>query len=170
MKNGMPRTRTAFVGLAGTHFAAAELSQRGYVATVTSRNTEGIDILASSADGSRTVSIQVKTSGAEQRSRFTRSWIMQKKHEDVASDNFFYVFVDLKPTNEKPDFYIVPSKEVAHYIKRSHQEWLKKPGRGGKQHNDTTMRLFEIYDEAIAEKYLNKWEILGLSPESARET
>lgn len=56
---------------------------------------------------------------------------------------FFYVFVDLKPTNEKPDFYIVPSKTVANYLKKTHSEWLKRP-KSGKPHNDTPMRLFEI--------------------------
>lgn len=59
------KTKSSLIGIAGAHFVAAELSQRGYIATVTSRNTEGIDVLASSPDGSKTVSIQVKTSGAE---------------------------------------------------------------------------------------------------------
>ncbi len=62
----------SLVGIVGAHFVAAELSQRGIVATVTSRNTEGIDVLA-----------------------------LQKKHENIYSDNLFYIFVDLKPTNEK---------------------------------------------------------------------
>lgn len=150
------------VGIAGAHFVAAEMSQRGFIATVTSRNTEGIDILASSADGSKTVSIQVKTSGAEQRERFTRSWILTKKHENIFSNNLFYVFVDLKPTNEKPDFYVVPSKVVAEYIRKTHAAWLKKPSKTGKKHKDSDMRLYEIYDDGIASKYLNKWENLGL--------
>ena len=149
-------------GLAGAYFVAAELSQRGYIATVTSRNTEGIDILASNVDGSKTISIQVKTSGAKQRERFTRSWILNKKNETLFSDNLFFVFVDLKSSNEKPDFYIVPSLNVAGYVKQTHADWLAKPGRTGKSHTDTDMRLFEIYDEATAAKYQNKWENLGL--------
>lgn len=157
----MTNLSTSLVGIAGAHFVAAELSQRGYIATVTSRNTEGIDILASSADGFKMVSIQVKTSGAEQRRNFSRSWMLQKKHENIFSDNFFYVFVDLKPTNEKPDFYIVPSKVVAEYIQKSHVVWLNTPSKKGKEHKDTNMRLFEI-DDPIASEYLNKWEMLGL--------
>jgi len=152
---------SALVGLAGTYFVAAELSQRGYIATVTSRNTEGIDLLASNINGSKVVSIQVKTSGARIRERFSRSWMMQQKHENVYSDSFFYVFVDLKP-NEKPDFYVVPSKVVADYLKHEHEVWLKTPGRGGKKHNDTTMRLFEINDEKDIPKYLNRWDLFGL--------
>jgi hypothetical protein len=37
-------------GVAGEYFVAAELSRRGYVASVTLRNTCGIDILASNVD------------------------------------------------------------------------------------------------------------------------
>ena len=129
---------------------------------MTSRNTEGIDVLASNTAGSRTVSIQVKTSSAEQRESFSRSWILQKKQERVSSVNLFYVFVDLKLNNEKPDFYIVPSREVAKYVRRTHAAWLRKPSRTGKRHKDTDMRLFEIEDEVVASKYLNRWGNLGL--------
>lgn len=153
----------SIVGNAGAYFVAAELSQRGYVATVTSRNTDNVDVLASSPDGLKTVSIQVKSSGPEQRKNFTRSWWMQKKHENVFSDNFFYVFVDLKPGNEKPDFYVVPSKIVAEYIKESHASYLKTFGKNGKQRKDTDMRFFEILDETTAPKYFNKWDNLGLT-------
>lgn len=152
----------SLVGIAGAHFVAAELSQRGFVATLTSRNTEGIDVLASSTDGSKTVSIQVKTSGAEQRENYTKNWMLKRKHENIYSDNLFYVFVDLKPSNEKPDFYIVPSKVVAEYIKRYHVEWLKTKSKTGKEHKDTDMRRFKICDDTTASKYLSKWENLGL--------
>jgi len=155
------RRDSALVGLAGTYFVAAELSQLGYVATVTSRNTEGIDILAANRDGSKAVSIQVKTSRDDLRESFSRSWIMQEKHENIYSDHLFYVFADLKP-NEKPDLYVVPSKVVADYIKKTHQEWLKTPGRGGRKHKENPMRLFEILNEKDAPKYLNRWDLLGL--------
>jgi len=152
----------ALTGIAGAHFVAAELSQQGIIATVTSRNTEGIDVLASNIDGSKVVSIQVKTSAAEQRKRFTGSWILTKKHENILSDNLFYIFVDLNEGDKKPDFYIVPSKVVADYVRTTHQNWLKKPSKKGKKHKDTDMRLFEIDDDKVAEKYLNKWKNLGL--------
>ena len=48
------------VGVAGEYFVAAELSLRGYLASITLRNTRGIDIIASTSDGAMSVSIQVK--------------------------------------------------------------------------------------------------------------
>ncbi len=64
------KSNKSLIGIAGAHFVAGELFQQGYIATLTSRNTEGIDVLASSSDGSKTVSIQVKTSGPEIRGRW----------------------------------------------------------------------------------------------------
>lgn len=156
----MPKNNS-LVGIAGTFFVAAELCQQGIVATVTSRNTEGIDILASNQKGSKSVSIQVKTSRPELRKSYSRSWILNKSDEKNFSDNLFYVFVDLKPNNEKPDCYVVPSKEVADYVTKSHSDWLKTPGRNGKKHNDNNMRLFEIDDSQIP-VYLNRWDNLTL--------
>jgi hypothetical protein len=162
MKKAFLNKSRALVGIAGAHFVAAELSQQGYIATVTSRNTEGIDVLASNIDGSKTVSIQVKTSGAQNRERFTCSWILTKKLENIYSPYLFYVFVDLYEGNKKPDFYIVPSKVVADYIKKTHRNWLNTLSKSGKKHNDSDMRLFEILDDKTAKKYLNKWGNLNL--------
>lgn len=149
-------------GIAGAYFVAAELSQRGYIATVTSRNTEGVDVLASSIDGSKTVSIQVKTSAAKHRKHFSGSWILAKKHEEIFSPNLFYVFVDLQEGNQKPDFDVVPSKTVAEYIQTAHRDWLKGKTKTGKARKDSDIRLYEILDDSEAKKSRNSWELLGL--------
>src|SRR5262249_29751282 len=51
-------------GIAGEYFVAAELSRRGYVASLTLRNTRGIDILASNTDATKSVGIQEKGKGS----------------------------------------------------------------------------------------------------------
>ena len=58
----MKALSTILTGVAGEYFVAAELSRRGFVASLTLRNTRGIDVLASNADATRSVGIQVKTS------------------------------------------------------------------------------------------------------------
>ena len=160
----MATRNKALIGIAGSHFVAAELSQRGYIATMTSRNTEAVDILASSPDGSKSVTIQVKTTtGAPMKEHPKRiiGWLLNEKHEGVQSDNLFYVFVYLKPVNEKPEFYIVPSMVVASHIKARHKEWLGKPGRNGRKHNENSMRVFDMDDGELS-GYLNRWDVLGL--------
>jgi hypothetical protein len=157
----MSELTRSLIGIAGTHFVAGELSQRGYIATLTTRNTRGIDVLVSKLDGSKSVSIQVKTSSAKQRENYTRSWSMGKKDENIFSDYLFYVFVDIKNNNERPDYYVVRSKTVAEYVKTTHQEYLSKSGGAGKPHPDAEMRAFVIEDSDV-DKFLSRWDALGL--------
>ena len=65
-------------GVAGEYLVAGELSQRGYIASITLRNTKGVDILASNADASKTVGIQVKTHQGKQ-----KKWVMGQKAEGL---------------------------------------------------------------------------------------
>ena len=140
-------------GVAGEYFVAAELSLRGYVASITLRNTKGIDIVASNEEGNKTVNIQVKTNR-----RKKPQWIMNKKAENIKDKNMFYVLVLLFDDITSPEYYIVPSRDVANYVEKGHKKWLSTPGRGGKMHKDTIMRMFEDLEK----RYLNKWGLLGL--------
>ena len=140
-------------GVAGEYFVAAELSKRGHIASITLKNTRGIDILASNIEATRQVVIQVKTNRDEK-----LQWLLYETAEDYYADNLFYVFVNLKGEGERPDYYIVPSKTVAEYAKTEHQEWLATPGRHGQQRNETTMRVFRVQDNT----YLENWNLLGL--------
>jgi hypothetical protein len=54
------KVSSILIGVSGEYFVAAELSRRGYVASITLRNTRGIDIVASNENGNKTVNIQVK--------------------------------------------------------------------------------------------------------------
>ena len=53
---------TNLTGAAGEYYVAAELSRRGWLATVTIKNAPGIDVLAQELATGRTVAIQTKTS------------------------------------------------------------------------------------------------------------
>jgi hypothetical protein len=71
-----PRISSILCGVAGEYFVAAELSRRGYIASITLRNTRGVDVLASNQDATRSVGIQVKTS---QRGR--PEWVLSSSAE-----------------------------------------------------------------------------------------
>lgn len=141
------------VGIAGEYYVAAELSVRGYVASITLRNSRGIDILASNADVTRTVSIQVKTSkGGQPR------WMLGKKSESFASRDHFYAFVILSPIGQRPEFYIVPSEVVASTVSTDHATWLKGTKKDGSAHKDSNMRIFR--DDVG--QFKEAWNLLGL--------
>ena len=55
------------VGIAGEYLVAAELSRRGHVATLTLRNTRGIDILVSNRDATKSVGIRSRPANARRR-------------------------------------------------------------------------------------------------------
>ena len=149
----LSRLESTLVGVAGEYFVAAELSLRGYLASVTLRNSRGIDIIASSADASKSVSIQVKTSKGK-----APSWILSKKSEDLFSDSHFYVFVLLKSLGTRPDFFVARSIAVAKYISTTHREWLKGSKRDGTQRQDSSMRKFDDPKGSHRER----WDVLGL--------
>jgi len=140
-------------GVSGEYFVAAELSRRGFIASLTLKNTKGIDILVSNSEATKSVGIQVKTN---QSSR--KAWVLNKKGEKYYADNLYYIFVNLKSLTSFPDFYIVPSKTVAKYLKSSHKKWLNTPGKKGQPHKDNPMRMFK--DEK--DEYLGKWKSLNL--------
>ncbi len=148
--DGLP---SSLVGVSGEYFVAAELSRRGCVASVTLRNTRGIDVLASNADASRSVGIQVKANRGTK-----KHWILHEKAEAYHAKNLFYVFVNLNGPNERPAYHVVPSRVVARYVKASHSAWLAALGKGGKHHRDSTMRVFS--DDK--NKFLGRWDLLGL--------
>lgn len=154
MKKKKLKSDTILTGVAGEYFVAGELSKRGYIASLTLRNTKGIDILVSNKTAGKSIGIQVKSTKYSN----TRAWMLDKKSEDYYADNLFYVFVNLKEKNQRPDFFIVPSKVVAKHIKTGHKNWLKKQSRTGEKHKDTPLRKF--YDRK--ESYLENWKILNL--------
>lgn len=148
-----PKLSSGLSGVAGEYFVAAELSLRGFIASITLRNTKGVDILCSNEEATKSIGIQVKTN-----KRSGRDWVLNQKAENYIANNLFYVFVNLHEGKSKPEYFIVPSEVVAKYAKETHQTWLNTPGKKGVAHNDTTMRKFSDKTE----KYLSRWDLLGL--------
>jgi hypothetical protein len=126
-------------GVAGEYFVAAELSRRGYIAALTMKNTMGIDILAASADASRVVGIQVKTT----RDGHT-SWLVNGLNKESAvTPHQFFVFVSMNMKG-RPSFYVVPRADVVRLSKATMRDG----------------RMPKFADPQGT--YRNKWKLLGL--------
>lgn len=138
-------------GIAGEYFVAGELSRRGFMASITLRNNDSIDIHASFLENNKIFAIQVKTS-----QKTTRKWPLSAKAENMQADNLFYVFVAFKELHERPDYFIVPSKVVASQVKEGYQDWIVTPARKGQAHKDNTIRNFIDKDG----QYLERWDLL----------
>jgi len=148
------------LGLAGEFYTLAQLSQRGLVATMTLSNTKGVDILVTNQEINRLYKVEVKTTNRKlaRESLFGKDpfyfWIMGEKHESIKDKNLFYVFVLLQEENVLPKFFVIPSKDVAEYVKWQHEHWLKSRKVKGKP---TTMRKFRI--NCDDKKYENNWDV-----------
>ena len=119
------------VGVAGEYLAAGELSLRGYVSSITLRNSRGIDIIVSNAEGTCSITVQVKTN-----SNGSNSWILSKKSETYFSDRHVYIFLSIQGLGVRPDYYVVPSQDVANHIQTKHQNWLKGRKSNGEPRKD----------------------------------
>lgn len=149
-----PRARLeqTLVGVAGEYFVAAELTSHGFLASITLRNSRGVDIIATDGRASRSVTIQVKTSTGGK-----AEWILTKKSESFQSKSHYYVFVILRGTGARPDYYVVPSAVVAKSITSSHRKWLSGSKANGSPRKDSSMRKFRDHEG----RYREAWHLLA---------
>src|ERR1700678_3801987 len=126
------RIPSLLAGVAGEYCVAAELTTRGHIASISLRNTSGIDILATNEEATRSITIQCKTNQLAQ-----KMWILNEKSETFVSDNHFNIFVALGNVLARPFYHIVPSRDVAKHTSTTYQTWLDAPGREGRKHVNT---------------------------------
>jgi len=141
-------------GVAGVHYVAALLSYLGFHAVPTTRNVAGPDLLISNLNGSKSLSMQVKTTVWAMR---TRGRGEDKKPHHCEWDigwgsaranykSLFFALVDLKEFTELPTVFVVPSNVIFKYFD------------GGDPKTWTRARYHpEIHE---IEPYKNNWDLL----------
>jgi hypothetical protein len=149
----------AITGAAGVYHVAAELSEQGWIASLTWGNAPRTDLLAQRQDlPNLLAAIQVKT-------RRTGSFQVGMGAEASPSPpgaNEWFLLVSL--AEPRPDFYVLPRNHLGALTYVNHQEWLRAPGRRGQRHRDTTIRSLrdsEVY------RYRERWEMLEHPAEDA---
>ena len=119
----MVRGKAQLTGAAGQFHVARELALRGINAALTIGNAPSVDVIASSSDGSRALSFQVKTSRSAYRAkRYGHEgfeWDVGASVIGKHSETFWYAFVDLREEDGicSPRTYLVPSRWVAEFVK-----------------------------------------------------
>jgi hypothetical protein len=149
----------SLIGAAGEYLVAAELSSRGWLATVTIKNAPGTDVLAQHLDSGTVVSIQTKTTAG------LGSFVVGAKDESPSKgDHEWYVLVVLDaPITHRPSFYVVPRDHIACLLWVGHRQWLKKTSKAGAPHRDNPMR--NVDPRSVA-RYKDGWDAL-LAPTPA---
>jgi hypothetical protein len=98
-------------GIAGEFLVAGELSKRGWIATLTAKNTPHVDVLAARPAGDVHARIQVKT-----RSSAYACAHRVGKGFSVDGARDFVVLVDVGKEAEAPRYWIIPATEANRLI------------------------------------------------------
>lgn len=98
------RGQRQLTSIAGEHLVAGELSKRGWIATLTGKNTPGFDVLAARPTG-YTVCIDVKTRSTA----YQYAWRLGSGIH-ISGKRDFTVLVDLGEDDEPPLYWIIPAR------------------------------------------------------------
>ncbi len=161
----MATGKSQFVGTAGQFHVAYGLSVRGINAAITLGNAPSVDLMASSSDGRRTLSIQVKTSkNAYRRKRYGNEgyeWDVNKGVIGKYHESFWYAFVNLQEGNNSwdPQVFFVPSRWVAEFVNPDWSRFMYFLPIGV---SDITLERWDIIQgyldgEGSASKWANDW-------------
>lgn len=162
------------VSLAGEFLALSQLVLNGYDANMTLGHTKGVDILVSIPKTERMYRLEVKTKYrtspkdahiSKVFGKVRAGWLMSKKHENLIDPLLFYCFVLINQANSSFEFYIVPSRVVAGYVKAQHVHWLREAKKKGKRVKNTKMRTFRLgikgnkyaIPTPLSETYRDRW-------------
>ena len=131
-------TKGQLTGMTGVYMVAAELTRRGFIASPTSRSARGADILVADQNCKHACSLQVKTNG-----KSASFWLLNPHAKDMVSPSHLYVLVNL--IKDKHEFFIVPSRVVAHRMD------IAKQGKS---------TWYSISRENVKE-FKDNWDLLG---------
>ena len=146
----------AFISAAGTSLVMSKLAINEIHASCTFGNAPIVDIIACSADGTKSITIQVKTAFEPKRTRgrgkekklHHLEFTLGHKAAKYNSENLFFAFVDLdQEWNEipNPTIYIIPSNFIYNY----HKDWA----------DDVSWLRFHPEINEI-EEFKENWEII----------
>ncbi len=171
-------SNTNYSSLAGEFSVLSRLALLEVDAGLTLGNTKGVDILVSNPNGNLK-RLEVKTKavhtikGYREIAHFGKilcEWQMGKVHESIIDDKLLYCFVLIDPNNDfATQYFIVPSKVVAEYVKTEHEYWEQETGKiPGQEYSGSDMRMFRIgFDTEVypiptprISEYSNNWDLI----------
>lgn len=150
--------QTNLIGAAGEYYVAAELSRAGWLATVTLKNSPGIDVLAfQPPPGRRSVAIQTKTT-------IGGSWVLRTPTSEFEHrDDTYFVLVRLRAEKDRPNFYVVPAVLMDRIVSWHRDDFVARNARAPSMNtiNASWIPRFEeawdlLEDPSPAEDLLDK--------------
>jgi hypothetical protein len=133
------RVSNNLVGTAGEYYVCAELCRRGYLALLTPKNNPLFDVVVTNADGTKAVSIQVKTRSIQN----AQGWKLGAPAREPTTPGVpFVVLVNLRGDG-LPDFYVYEYEEFTDRVAHVFSDYISKPKRTGEARKDPGFRWFD---------------------------
>lgn len=149
------RSKNNLVGTAGEYYVCAELCRQGYLALLTPKNNPLFDVVATALDGSRSVSIQVKTRSVHNTQGWKLGTDISKGH---ASPSLFVVLVNLEASG-LPEFYVYEYPVLSERVSQVYHAYISKLKRDGSPKKEVSFRWFDdvsFNDDDCSRK--NNWQ------------
>lgn len=155
------RTDMAQTGAAGAYYTAAQLSQRGWAASLTVGNMPRTDLVAQEMGPSaRLIAVQCKAANAGGSFQVG----LRGELPSPPGSNEWYVFIELFEPDRRPSFYVVPRNVVAAFAWVGHRAWLTGTRRDGSPRRNGSMRSIQAHEFAA---YREQWDLLDAPADEA---
>ena len=158
------RAGGGYVALAGEFAVLSELALRRLDGALTLGHTKEIDILALNQRTNRFFRLEVKATekGVRGSRAFGRSyaWLMKQKHGKITDRRLVYCFVALN-RGGRPQFFLVPSKDVAAYIR-----WEFKHAKRFKTRHTGKVSSLRVF--LLDDNYICAWTTITLEHPNGR--
>jgi hypothetical protein len=157
----MAKLNPTQVGRAAEHYVVAEIHRRGGYAACFGGNMPAIDVMASNADQSRSITVQVKAKygGRDWQTSIRRG---QPREPEADGETIrYWVLVDLRP--DAPLYYVMPEWWIQNNIHEIHAAYLAQHGGTRVRTPDSTHHSINT---ARVEQWIDQWELLGIFPPS----
>jgi len=152
----MPAIPNTLTGASGEHLVAAQLSIRGFSVGLTRGGSRAVDLLASNADGSRSVAVQVKASceawEGRKKQKEKSHWTFMMSTADIQkrTSALIYVFVSLKGQSvDSPDYFIIPGDIVSQRLEEKYRLRERK----------SSIRMLNIFEHE-KKRFHDRWDII----------
>ena len=151
----LEKTSNNMKGMAGEYFVCAELCKLNILALLTPKNNPLFDVVATNPGGGKSVSIQVKTMGIENK----QGWklgkdILIKKN----NSKLYVVLVNLKES-EPNDYYVFKYDTLSDRVNEIYTEYLQQAKRDGTPRKDVGFRWMDLKNFTPKERQLkNSWQ------------
>jgi hypothetical protein len=64
------------------------------------------------------------------------------------------------------EYYVIPAAEMARHVSHQHQSWLDTPGKHGREHRDSRVRIVGVTGKTVPfcwdiTPYRDRWDLIS---------